>query len=77
MPKAPRVQFDNDIHPVISSGGGGVYNLRQRSHTGSIRAESLLSNKELDLEGEISNVEDRDIAKKQVRRSHHGVLDSQ
>jgi hypothetical protein len=73
MSEGPRIQFDDAIHPVVSS-GGGVYNLRERSRTGtgSIRAESVTRQtwKEHDLEREMSNVEERDIRKKQVRSAN-------
>lgn len=72
MSEAGHIQYaDDDIHPVISN-GGGVYAVRQR--TLSIKAPSLLerrSIKELDVEEyshEKGNVEDRDVKKKQVRK---------
>lgn len=70
MSEGNRIQFDDAIHPVVSH-GGGVYNLRDRSRTGSNRSQSLSRHeaKEYDLEKEISNVDDRDIKKKQVRSS--------
>jgi hypothetical protein len=72
MSEGPQIRFDDGIHAVVSN-SGGVYNLRERSRTGtgSIRAQSLTgqSSKEYDLEREVSNVEERDIHKKQVRSS--------
>ena len=72
MSEGPRIQFDDAIQPVISN-SGGVYNLRDRTvtGTGSIRTQSLnrQKSKEYDLEREVSNVEERDIHKKQVRSS--------
>jgi hypothetical protein len=73
MSEGPRIQFDDAIHPVVSNGGGGVYNLRERAATGtgSVRTQSLTRQtfKEYDIERKISNIEERDIHKKQVRRS--------
>jgi hypothetical protein len=72
MSEGTRIQFDDAIHPVVSQ-SGGVYNLRERTGTGtgSIRAQSLTrqTSKEYDLEKEVSNVEEGDIRKKQVRNS--------
>jgi hypothetical protein len=67
MSEGARIQFDNGIYPVISN-SGGVYNLRQRTGTGtgSIRASSL-SRHGTDVEAENNNIEDCDIKKKQVR----------
>ena len=69
MSEGPRIQFDDGINPVVSN-SGGVYNLRERTATGtgSIRTSSLnrQTSKEYDLEREVSNVDDRDIHKKQV-----------
>jgi hypothetical protein len=73
MSEGQQIRFDDDIHPVISN-SGGVYNLRDRSRTGtgSIRGQSLerKSFKEQDLESVTSGVEDRDIHKKQVSHSN-------
>ena len=75
MSDSTRVQFDDVILPVISN-SGGVYNLRQRTQTGtgSVRAPSLskaVSEKERDLEGyDTNDVQDGDVHKKQVRHSH-------
>jgi hypothetical protein len=73
MSEGNRIQFEDAIHPAISQ-SGGVYNLRERTGTGtgSIRARSLTrqTSKEYDLEKETGNVEECDIRKKQVRNSN-------
>ena len=75
MSEGTRIQFDDAIHPVVSQ-SGGVYNLRERAGSGSgnFRAPSLTrqTSKEYDLEKEVSNVEERDIRKKQVRNFYPG-----
>lgn len=72
MSEGQQIRFDDGIQPVISH-SGGVYNLRERSRTGtgSIGSQSLnrTTSKEQDLESIISGVEARDIHKKQVRCS--------
>ena len=77
MSEGTRIQFDDAIHPTVSQ-SGGVYNLRERagSGTGNIRAPSLTkqTSKEYDLEKEVSNVEERDIRKKQVRNSTLAIV---
>lgn len=69
MSEGQQIRFDDGIQPVISH-SGGVYNLRDRSRTGtgSIGGQSLnrTTSKEQDLESVISGVEDRDIHRKQV-----------
>lgn len=77
MSEGTEIQFDDAIHPVITQ-SGGVYNLRERASTGTsnIRAQSLTrqTSKEYDLEKVVSNVEERDIRKKQVRNSTLAIV---
>jgi hypothetical protein len=72
MSEGTRIQFDDAIHPIVTQ-SGGVYNLRERAGTGTsnIKAQTLTreTSKEYYLEREVSNVEERDIRKKQVRNS--------
>ena len=64
------IQFEDDVISPITSNGGGVYNLRQRTRTGtgSSKAASLnrQSTKETDVEAEASPVEEMDLKPKQV-----------
>lgn len=72
MSEGQQIRFNDGIHPVVSN-GGGIYNLRERSHTGTgiIRSHSLdrKTSKEQDLESINGEVEERDLHKKQVRGS--------
>jgi hypothetical protein len=69
MSEGQEIRFDDGKQPAFSH-GGGVYNLRDRSRTGtgSIRGQSLnrTTSKEQDLESVNGDVEDRDIHRKQV-----------
>ena len=68
---SPQIQFDDEIDPVTSHGGGGVYPSRSRSHTGvgSIRAsnQSRQPQRRIDEE-DVDIVDDRDLKTKQVWR---------
>lgn len=68
MTEVGRIHFAEDaIHPIASSisNGGGVYSTRQRAPSLSDKRSA----KELDLEDDgdpKSNIDDRDLKKKQV-----------
>jgi hypothetical protein len=69
MSEGQQIRFDDGIQAVVSP-SGGVYNLRERSRTGtgSIGSQSLnrTTSKEQDLESVTSGVEERDKHRKQV-----------
>jgi oligoribonuclease (3'-5' exoribonuclease) len=61
-----RIQFSSeDIHPVVSE-GGGVYSRKDRRLDKLSRVISTTTEKGFDVDVEASSVDERDVRKKQV-----------